>query len=215
MSSNKRPFTILKRGGKLCASFMDTMFDNMWTFMNPDTIKSILLDAKCNIRVTRIDEINNDNFLKRHENTICFKGPVDEGHYVYVDNLQKGHGTYENGLIHPNDDGMCHGAALFYALQKNGIINGIVLYDNPINNSVESIDNYITLLSMYLFIINKGWWDNALNNFFYNDVTHYIDQGNEKIMETTKTKITLENMIGALINYKQDKFNDTNFPCII
>ena len=194
---------------------MDTMTDNMWTFINPDTITTILelsLYGRHNVskpvrNVTSIGKVNNDNFKDKHKNTICFKGPENLGHYVYVDENCIGQGTYENRLVHDNDDGMCHGAALFYALKKNGINVGN-LNVKPKLNSLEFIDNYITLLNVYLYIIEIGWWNTALKRYFYKDVTH--NNNNNEIRQTTIAISYLKRVILLFKNHKAEMNNEEN-----
>jgi len=75
------------------AEFRDKMYKNMWQFINPDVIKYIF-----NFKMSTKADINEENFTKKYENTICFKGTPKEGHYVFVGKDLKAYGTYERGL---------------------------------------------------------------------------------------------------------------------
>jgi hypothetical protein len=159
----------------LTNDFRDNMYDNMWTFMNLDMINYIFNNGTSNgfvqIDTETIRGINNDNFTQRYANTITYKtGNRGAGHYVYVDNNLVGHSTYEDNLLtRPEDDGICHGAAMIYALQNNGS-RLFTLISNPRNRD-ERKENYKTILEFYIYLIESGMWDKALEEYFYGDVT--------------------------------------------
>jgi hypothetical protein len=122
--------------------FRDDMYENMWEYMNEDTIKNLLDYAgilykkvggkrEYNINYLTKDDINDDDFTdKDYKSSIVFKGepepdmtdPYSEGgHYVYVDSDGVVYGTYEDDiLISLDDDGICHGYALLNAFIKKG-----------------------------------------------------------------------------------------------
>jgi hypothetical protein len=145
------------------------MYDNMWTFMNLDTITSVLSQAGCNVKGTHVDDVNDDVSLEDPSfwGTICQKGTPEEGHYVYIDRAGEVWGTYEMNLTDDQDDGMCHGAAIAAALNDCGKGVGS-LYPNP--TPAQKRENYNTIRNTYITIIESHWWDRALHEFFYNDV---------------------------------------------
>lgn len=175
------------------SDFMDCMYNNMWTFMNPSMIKDIFKDMGKDIKITYKDDIEDDNFSNSYKNSICFKGdPDDGGHYVYVDSRLNVYGTYELDLLtRPEDDGVCHGVAIIYALGHK-----LITHKNRTRH--ENISNYINILSIYKQLINTGLWDNALSNNFYNDV-NWI-KGTTTCFETKKALDCLDKYINYLHN---------------
>jgi hypothetical protein len=179
----------------LTAKFRKTLYDNMWGFMNLDVIQSLMTSMGCNINYTTHPNIHDDNFNKIHKNSICFKGTYENGHYVYVDNKREAYGSYEKGILsRDDDDGICHGVAMIYALAKNGCIleETFTLIDYPKNDN-EFRQNYKTILNFYIFIIQKGFWDIAMENNFYEDINWVKN----------KNKITSEQSIKSLIALKE------------
>ena len=158
-----------KLGGALSQEYMNTMYNTMWTFMNLDTITSVLRSADCKVKGSHVDDINDDESLKDRSfwGTICQKGSPDEGHYVYIDRNGEVWGTYEMDLTDDQDDGMCHGAAIAAALNDCGVGIG-PLYPNP--TPAKKKKNYNTIRNTYITIIENGWWDKALRDYFYYDV---------------------------------------------
>ena len=168
---------------------MDTMYDNMWSFMNPEMMKSMFPK----IKITYKCDIEDDRFSASFAGSVCFKGPREEGHYVYVENLGRGRyegkGTYESGLLtRIQDDGVCHGAAIAFYLFHEEKREGFELIEHPQNDD-ESRYNYNLILSVYIYLITSGLWDKALEENFYYDVT-WID-GERTTKETQKSLRTL------------------------
>jgi len=127
-------------------------------------------------------QLNRKGWPQDFWRSICFKGDADKGgHYVYVDAKADAHGSYEKGLlIREEDDGICHGAALGFWLSHEAQRSKYRLEPHPCqlpyvdegNNALEAFKyNYRTILKIYIDIIEKGFWDNALWQNFYNDVT--------------------------------------------
>lgn len=181
----------LQQGGyeRLKQSFVDTMYENMWQFINKDTIKHILKSANCKVGISHKDDVNDDDFSnKKFWNTICIKGPADEGHYVFVDATGEVTGTYENDLIdNTYDDGICHGGALTAAL-KSCDIDVKPLIKSP-KGAAKMNQNYRAIINTYKVIINNGWWDAALKKHFYNDV-EWTD-GGSTTLQTQQAMKTL------------------------
>ena len=171
--------------------FMEIMYQNMWQFINPDMISYIL-----RINVSFQKDIDDDVFKTRHKNTICFKGDEDEGHYVFVDDHLNAYGTYEKNLLYRvEDDGVCHGAAISYALYflKNRL--EFRLLNDPSPKDMDAYRyNYKTILNVYIYLIESGEWDKALENYFYNDV-HWIEPDRKTTVETQKALETLKEYI--------------------
>jgi hypothetical protein len=179
---------------RLSQHFVDEMYKNMWQFFNKDTIMHILIKAGCSdIGISRKKKVDDDNFSNsKYYNTICIKGPPEEGHYVFIDNFGNITGTYENNLIDENDDGICHGGALSAALRKCG--HPIEkLNKNPGNNN-EMNKNYEIILNTYKMIIDKGWWDDALKTYFYSDVS-WTSNGMTTVQTIAARKILEEYII--------------------
>jgi hypothetical protein len=170
---------------------MEIMYQNMWQFINPDMISYIL-----RINVSFQKDIDNDVFKTRHKNTICFKGDEDEGHYVFVDDNLNAYGTYEKNLLYRvEDDGVCHGAAISYALYflKNRL--EFRLLNDPSPKDMDAYRyNYKTILNVYIYLIESGEWDKALENYFYKDV-HWIEPDRKTTVETQKALETLKEYI--------------------
>jgi hypothetical protein len=161
--------------------FVDHMYENMWQFMNSNTITSVMKQmgskVKCKIIEKKIEDDVWD--YEKYKGNIYFKGDIDCGHYVYVSE-KKAWGSYENKILLPNDDGMCHGVSMIFAILKNpdkNVLNSIDIKLNitiPIKANTNKqykkyrlyIRNYIIILKFYKFIIEKGYWGNALKKFF-------------------------------------------------
>ena len=180
----------------LCFSehFRDIMYENMWSFMNPDMIKHIFSQIKVKIRITYKSDVNDDDFRnKLFHKTICFKGNINEGHYVYVQNSKNVYGTYENDLLYnDSDDGVCHSIAMIFALLKLKKIMNFPIILNPVKIS-EFRHNYRTIVNFYIWLIKTGYWDNALKDNFYHDVT-WVDKGKT----TRETKTALKTLVKYL-----------------
>lgn len=176
--------------------FVDGMYDNMWGFMNLDMIRTILETAKCKVGTSEKPDVNNDDFKNAlYHNTICFKHGDPSGHYVYVDETGKVTGTYENKLIYRADDGICHGAALISALHNCYPEKFPPLIRNP-RGPQQYRYNYGTIMNMYIFLIEQGWWDIALRKHFYKDVHWTRNQKTTK--ETQNALIILRKFVETL-----------------
>jgi len=142
---------------KMDQQFIDTMVKNMWDFINPDMIH-YMIGAKIKYKETIAD----NRFTPSFRNTICYKGSENSGHYVYVDNNLIANGTWENDLIYLDvDDGICHGAAMAYYCNANNILGGdFTLRNNP------RIQNYKSIMRLYINLIDTGLWDQALSIYF-------------------------------------------------
>lgn len=170
--------------------FRKVMYSNMWNYFNLDMIKSFYPSLK----TSTIKGIENDNFTQSHKNTICFKDDGSCGHYVYVNNENIALSTFETNLLkNESDGGVCHAAALIYALECNNHKDSkkFHLIPNPKSND-EFKHNYKTILEFYIFLIESGKWDRAMKKNFYEDVT-WIK--NEKTTQET------QNAIHELKNY--------------
>jgi hypothetical protein len=158
----------------LIDSFREGMYENMWSFMNLEMLKSMFPG----IKLTTKCDIDDDKFKSADKNSICFKGDSnDGGHYVYVPkhkvkcNPHKSLGTYECGLLtRERDDGICHGAAIAYYLFHEKKFTNYKIINNP-KKSDERRHNYKVILNVYIYIIESGLWDDALSKNFYADVT--------------------------------------------
>lgn len=145
--------------------FVDGMYNNMWSFFNPNICVDILKKFSVNIDISYQKDINNDHFTNRHRNTICFKGKNTEGHYVYVKEDCQVVGTFESGLIYEEDDGVCHGGAILAALVDNGI-NQFDDFCYDAETMLEFHHNYRIIMNLYIYIIQKGWWDEIIEHHF-------------------------------------------------
>ena len=174
--------------------FVDTMRENMWQFINPDTIIFVLEAAGCSTTTSIQKNINSNIFTEQHKNTICFKGDLEEGHYVYICPKGRVTGTYENDLLCSEDDGICHGAALAAALNQCGYDMGRIV-KNPKSIKGKKT-NYRTIMNTYLFIINQGWWDKALSRNFGKEVHWNRAMGSYK--ETLEAKNILTDFLLTL-----------------
>ncbi len=171
------------------AKFRDTMYENMWSYINPEMIAYMF-----NLKTSTIKGVENDHFTAKHKNTICYKiGEEDSGHYVYVNDEKEAFSTYEKGLLRRDaDDGVCHGASMIYALHANRMIpeDQFILIDYP--KTVQQYrENYKSILNFYIYMIESGLWDKALSRFFYNDV----DWINGTTKQTVKSLQTLREYI--------------------
>lgn len=179
--------------------FMSTMYDNMWQFMNPEVIKHIFTQIGIPLKLTTKKKVDDDKWIHGFEDSICFKGPASGGHYVYVDNTLQHHGTYEHDILtRDQDDGVCHGVAIIYALhQENGRFPIITV---PVKSRTREDyrRNYISILSLYLWLIQSGLWDNAINDNFYGDVTWITVNNKITSVETQAAERALINYISYL-----------------
>lgn len=181
----------------LTQSFRDEMYDNMWQFMNQDTLKIILEQAGCgDIIISEKERVDDDDWMDgkgprsdgSYKNTICFKGNNEDGHYVYINENNDVWGTYECQLIYKTDDGMCHGGALAAAFYHCGIKVGPLV--NKPKTTEEFVQNYKVLLNTYLFIIQKGYWDDALRETFYSELDWINGDKTTKQTQIAKRVIT-------------------------
>lgn len=175
---------------RLTLVFVDTMYKNMWKFINLDTIQTIMDLADCKIKTTHKKLVENDTWNKSFYKSICQKGPESEGHYVFIDATGKVTGTYEGKMIDTGDDGICHGAAMAAALNYCGHNIG-PLTMNP--DKEEKTTNYRTIINCYKFIIKKGWWNEALRAHFYDEVT-WLDSKETVVRETNIALETLNSV---------------------
>ena len=173
----KPKVTKIQYGGieYLTEIFVDQMYEYMWQYMNEDTISAILYNAGCgniNVNTVKLNKFLNPKtkLQKKYHNKILYEyiNGSDEGHYIYVDKNGIQHGTHENELIYKTDDGICHGAAIYYALTEcdNKYYGFGQIYENT-NNPHEKKQNYITILKVYLYIIDNLRWEQILENNFY------------------------------------------------
>lgn len=176
LNQNRRTYKSIsqsmeQKGGyeRLSKEFVESMYENMWQFMNLNVIHHILKDAGCKIKTMYKEKLEDNTWPKAYHNSICFKGTEYEGHYVFVKSSRNITGTYESKLIYEEDDGICHGAALAVALYSCGYKEIGKLIKNPKNN-YDINNNYNIILGTYIYIIKKGWWDKALHANFYGDV---------------------------------------------
>ncbi len=149
--------------------FMDEMYNNMWSFMNPEMILSVFNQTGCNINFKLKKRVDDDDWSDDdYTNSIVFKGKRSEGHYVYIDYNGEVFGTYECDILTSiEDDGICHGFAIAAALNNCGLNVGQII-PNPLPKQKEI--NYKTIMNAYKIILEEGWWDNALEEHFYYDV---------------------------------------------
>jgi hypothetical protein len=155
-------------------AFRNIMFDNMWTYINTDVISTILEEIGVGIKAKMtkkyIDFSNEYVTDSRLKNTICYsKFNKDEGHYYYVDNNLKKHGTFERKLLtRDEDNGVCHSAAIIYAIMynRNKLSSRFKIIEGKNNRVI--VQNYITILEMYQYLIESGVWDMALLTHFGN-----------------------------------------------
>ncbi len=175
----------------LTKQFVDKMYINMWQYINPDVINHMLNTELSFMR-------RKAKTKSKHANTICFEGNINDGHYKYVDNLLIEYGTYENSLIHTDDDGICHGAAIAFYINNNYESPKFRIIKNP-NTHRDYIKNYITILNVYVYLINSNLWNEALSIYFYNDVTWNDDGSCEQTIKSlhilNKYIKKLQNMI--------------------
>lgn len=171
------------------AKFRETMYDNMWQYINPTMISDMLC-----LKTSTIKGVDNEKFTNKHKNTICYKmDPDQSGHYVFVDENKKAFSTYEKELLRrESDDGVCHGAAMIYALhnQKRIPADQFVLIDYP-KTSEEYKSNYKSILELYIYLITSGLWDDALSKNFYDDVNWIKVDGKNTTIQTKKSLETL------------------------
>ena len=176
----RRSHHVKQHGGgkeRLSREFGDFMYTNMWQYMNPQTIDFVLNAAGCSIGMSKKTKIDDDDFRKpKYHNTICQKGDIKDGHYVYVDATGKVTGTYENYLLfegtppdfEDGDDGICHGAAIAAALRSCGwnIPPFNTRGENEHMSDEKLNENYRIIFQTYLLILDMGWWEKAVAKFF-------------------------------------------------
>jgi hypothetical protein len=171
------------------AKFRDSMYKNMWSYINPDMISDML-----KLKTSTIEGVENEKFTKRHINTICYKYEESgAGHYVFVNENKEAFSTYEKELLRRDtDDGVCHGASMIYAAHAFHLIpdNKFVLKDYP-KTIKDFKDNYKNILEFYIYLIVSGLWDRALEKFFYNEL-NWIKIGNK--ITTKQTQKSLETL---------------------
>lgn len=180
----------------LSTKFMETMYDNMWSYMNGDMIKSLTGE-----NITTLKNAGSFKFSEKHKDTICFKGAIDSGHYVYVEDdgqRLQGYGTYECDLISGGDDGICHGAALAYFFNNRSLVPEYSLIIKP-KTDAQFKKNYKNILQVYIDIISDGRWDDALYKFFYNDVDWVTVKINGVNKKTTKQTLIALKTLNAYI----------------
>ena len=197
------------RGEYLNQNFVDNMYEYMWQFINVDTIKAILNNTKCNTAVItrKLTNYYDPTKIMTVGNTIIFEDIIgsDEGHYIYADQYGRQHGTYENQLIDENDDGICHGAAIYYALSNCGYNLGNI-YENP-SNEWEKMQNYISILNTYLFIIDNLNWDNIVRRYFSSEYnTTYTQSARQLIADLMTMMVSYLNR-----NYPNNNNNNSNY----
>jgi hypothetical protein len=159
----------------------------MWQFINEDMMRSMY--PRSRINYTTQARVDDDNFTPAQANSICFKGPRDDGHWVYVDHNQVGHSTYEDELILPADDGMCHGAAMVNAFEKSRHFRqNFSLITKP-KNRQQLKQNYKTLLFYYMMLITSGKWDQALRENFDSEVNWIHHDYGYGVVETTSQSL--------------------------
>ena len=181
----------------LTAKFRGDMYRHMWSWINPDTIQQMLQRVSGQgVQISRTGNVEDfdgegeTGWPASFKDSICFKGPEDEGHYVYVSPhashgriapaalgidgvLSPVFGSYENEiLVRDDDDGICHGVAMCAWLKSHGNSN-FGLYSNPrqerqgLTAHHMLTRNYITVLKLYHDLITSGAFDEALHDHFY------------------------------------------------
>lgn len=204
-STRKRNRNNVRKEERLTSEFNDTLYENMWKFMDPLVLKDIIASYGCSMVVKRRKGAspNGKIFSPTFRNTLCHErygeGPDAAGHYYYIDKNGKARGTYEDGLILKDiDDGICHGAALIFALKACGI-DLPELYPNP--KTDKTLDhNYHTILSIYIEIIEKGFWDAALKRVYKDDPD--LDWDGDTTLQTRTALRTLKHYIKRLKQLK-------------
>lgn len=191
----------------LTEEFRNEMYKNMWSYINLDMIQTIFQQLGLNLKVSRKKNINDYDYTpaEKYKNTLCYKGKEDDdketGHYVYIDNNLQDWGTYENRLLASSeDDGMCHSVAIIFTLKASGIFGDNFPFPIIINPRYKKdfIKNYISILSLYKWIIEEGYWDQALKEHFYKSVEW--DRRERTTSQTKKALIALRNYINILRN---------------
>ena len=164
--------------------FTDKLYETMWQFINEDMMRSMYTRSRINYTTHATDD--DDNFTPDQANSICFKGPRDDGHWVYIDHNLRAHSTYEDKLILPADDGVCHGAAMINAFERRSrhFRQDFSLIPNP-RNQQELKQNYKTILFYYIMLITTGKWDRALRKNFANEVNWIRHDYGDGVVETT------------------------------
>jgi len=147
------------------------------------------------------------------------------GHYYYSDNTGSVWGSYEREILNNGDDGICHGVASIYTLMGNGLNEGV--YISPSNerfpfkfyiNSKESrykrgrAENYINILKFYLFLLESGLWELAMENYFY---SIFFDAKTGRMKKTKKEKMEgiiekLKSEIKYLQSYLDREIDETD-----
>lgn len=204
-------------GELLTKRFGEYMYKNLWSFITPELISNILniLGLENVVKSYKIeksfDEVSYNNYTffkmdenKMYRNSICFIGlqELNEGHYLYVNNQGNVYGTYEKELLTKFDDGICHGAAIIFALgsNKHKLYNKFKLINFPKSfNSKKK--NYINILSFYKYLIEE------------NIIQHLIKikgkNQNEKIRFFNNVNTYLTNYINRLENLDKPYISST------
>ena len=185
---------------RLTKTFTDKMYKNMWQFINQEMIKDMFNRdlIRRDVKFSAKTDIDDDDFsMKKFRNTICYKGDIDDGHWVYVDASGIGHSTYEDNLIKGTDDGVCHGVALINALGLNKK-SEFLLISSPKTEHQYKI-NYKNILRFYLYLIKSGRWDKALVKNFYYDMKHTVYNYGSGSVSTTKSTIKSYKLLNSYI----------------
>jgi hypothetical protein len=186
-------------GGRFSKNFTRDLYKNMWQFMNQDMIRTMYGAemTKNGIHFSKMKDVDDDKFTYAldHNDSICFKGEPDDGHWVYVDSNLIAHSTYEDKLLKGDDDGMCHGAAMINAFESAN--PQFQLIPRP-KTMAQSTQNYRNLILFYIYLIESHKWDKALAMHFAANVKWY----NKRLHPTTaETKISLDLLKKELANF--------------
>ena len=178
--------------------FREGIYSNMWQFMSPNMIKEIFKLDNRKLKLSSKDRIGDSNYPPSFKNTLCFKGDPDQGgHYVYIDKNLVHHGTYEDKLLtRREDDGVCHGAAIIYALGENEDGGRFPLIPYP-QTREDKLTNYKSIIEVYIWLIETGYWDKALKKKFYKDVT-WIGPKEKTTEETQESLVLLKDYLKYL-----------------
>lgn len=178
--------------------FREGIYSNMWQFMSPNMIQEIFRLDRRNLKITYKNDIEDDKYDDKYKNSLCFKGdPERGGHYVYIDKNLVHHGTYEDGLLtRQDDDGVCHGVAIIYALGENKNNGLFPLIPYP-QTREDKLTNYKSIIKVYIWLIKSGYWDKALKKKFYKDVT-WIGPKEKTTEETQESLVLLKDYLNYL-----------------
>lgn len=150
--------------------FLNIMYNNMWTFINED----VLIHMFPGLKFSYMKNIYDKNIPLKYSRTLCFKGDIKDGHYIYVSNIKnnknfcKPFGSCEsNILVRDEDNGICHGVAMCYYLFHELNDKRFKLLTNKYNEDKIYRKNYKTILNFYIHLIESGKWDKAMKDNFY------------------------------------------------